>query len=90
MTMTGCHSPLNGVYHYVLGQIDPGRELVLMPAIFNYETSQGFEPASTLPGLLSGGTVHLSHSGTHTMHLTFLKKGVYKGNSGMCYHMYDP
>ena len=62
MTMTGCHSPLNGVYHYVLGQIDPGRELVLMPAIFNYETSQGFEPASTLPVLLSGSMVHFPHN----------------------------
>ena len=32
-----------------------------MPAVLNSEILWGFEPASTLPVLLSGGTVHLPY-----------------------------
>lgn len=52
--MIDCHGPPSGV----LG-LQPGQELV---NVLNYEIYWGFEPASTLPILLSGGTVHLSHS----------------------------
>lgn len=37
----------------VPGQIDPGQELGLMPAVLNYENSLGFEPVLILLGFLS-------------------------------------
>ena len=41
--VTGCHGPLSGVsWLSVPGPVDPVQELVSMPAILNYENSQGF------------------------------------------------
>ena len=58
--MTGYHGSLNGVsWLSVLGQKALAWKLVLTPAILNYENSQGFEHASILPGVLSGGMGHL-------------------------------
>jgi hypothetical protein len=47
---------------HVPGQLEFGRELVPAPAVLNSEIPLGgFEPASNIPVLLSGSTIHLPH-----------------------------
>lgn len=62
-SVTGYHGPLNGVlWLCVLGHVDPGRELALIPAILVIKILRVFKPASTLLGLLSGAAVDLPHT----------------------------
>ena len=61
--MTSYHGPLSEVsWSHAPGQVESGRELILMPSILNYEIYQGSELATTFPVLLSAGTVHLPHN----------------------------
>ena len=57
-TMTSCHVPFSGVlWSRAWGQ-EPGQELIWTPAILNYEIYCSSELPTTLPVLLSGGTIH--------------------------------
>jgi hypothetical protein len=62
--MTSYCGPLSGMsWLHVPGKVEPGQEVVPMPAVVNYEICfQGFLAYSTLPVLLSDVKVLLFHN----------------------------
>ena len=56
--MANYHGPLSGVERSCPPGQEPGRELVQTPVLLTSKSYWGSELATTLPVLLSGGTVH--------------------------------